>query len=57
MKSKSFGFGIIGAGMISHFHARAIAEIRNARLLGIYSTNKIKSDEFARETTVQPIIL
>jgi UDP-N-acetyl-2-amino-2-deoxyglucuronate dehydrogenase len=49
MESKNFGFGIIGAGMISRFHARAIAEIKNARLLGIYSPNKIKSDQFAGE--------
>src|SRR5665647_2343883 len=47
MGSKSFGFGIVGAGMISHFHANAIAGIKNARLFGIYSTNKIKSDQFA----------
>ncbi|MDP4284159.1 MAG: Gfo/Idh/MocA family oxidoreductase [Bacteroidota bacterium] len=47
MESKNFGFGIVGAGMISHFHARAIAEIKTARLLGIYSINKIKSDQFA----------
>jgi UDP-N-acetyl-2-amino-2-deoxyglucuronate dehydrogenase len=47
MGSKNFGFGIVGAGMISHFHARAIKEIKNAQLLGIYSTNKIKSDQFA----------
>jgi UDP-N-acetyl-2-amino-2-deoxyglucuronate dehydrogenase len=47
MESKSFGFGIVGAGMIAHFHARAIAEIKNARLLGIYSTNEIKLNEFA----------
>jgi len=49
MGSKKFGFGIVGAGMISHFHARAIAEIENAHLLGIYSTNKIKSDQFASQ--------
>ena len=49
MESKKFGFGIIGAGMISHFHARAIAEIKNAQLLGIYSTNKAKSDQFAEK--------
>lgn len=49
MENKNFGFGVVGAGMISHFHAKAIAEIKNARLLGIYSTNKIKSDQFASE--------
>lgn len=47
MGKKIFGFGIVGAGMISHFHAKAIEEIKNARLLGIYSINKIKSDQFA----------
>ena len=39
MGNKNFGFGIVGAGMISHFHAKAISEIPNARLIGIYSTN------------------
>jgi len=49
MESKNFGFGIVGAGMISHFHAKAIAEIKNARVLGIFSINKIKSDQFASQ--------
>lgn len=49
MERKNFGFGIVGAGMISHFHARAIAGIKNAQLLGIYSTNKTKSDQFAEK--------
>lgn len=49
MESKKFGFGIVGAGMISHFHAKAIGEIKNAQLLGIYSTNKIKSDQFSEK--------
>jgi UDP-N-acetyl-2-amino-2-deoxyglucuronate dehydrogenase len=49
MEKKHFGFGIVGAGMISHFHARAIAEISNARLIGIYSINKNKSEDFASQ--------
>ncbi len=49
MESKKFGFGIVGAGMISHFHAKAIGEIKNAQLLGIYSSNKKKSDQFAEK--------
>src|SRR5687768_10549232 len=48
MAKKQFGFGIIGAGMISHFHARAIAEIPNATLVGVYSIVREKSDDFAR---------
>src|SRR5665647_1994931 len=47
MEKKHFGFGIVGAGMISHFHAKAIAAIANASLIGIYSIHKDKSDVFA----------
>jgi len=49
MKKKNFGFGIVGAGMIAHFHAKAIAELANGRLIGIYSVNKPKSDAFASQ--------
>jgi UDP-N-acetyl-2-amino-2-deoxyglucuronate dehydrogenase len=49
MEKRHFGFGIVGAGMISHFHARAITEIANASLIGVYSINKNKSDDFARQ--------
>lgn len=31
------GFGIIGCGMISRFHARAIAELRGAKLVACYN--------------------
>jgi UDP-N-acetyl-2-amino-2-deoxyglucuronate dehydrogenase len=47
MQEKLFGFGIIGAGVISEVHAMAINSIENARLLGIYSINKNKSDVIA----------
>jgi predicted dehydrogenase len=47
MGKKQFGFAIIGAGVISGIHARAIQSIENARLWGIYSINKNKSDAFA----------
>jgi len=49
MKKKHVGFGIVGAGVISHFHAKAIKAIANARLIGIFSINKNKSDQFAAE--------
>ena len=49
MEKKRFGFGIVGAGMISHFHAQAIAEIEKAELIGIFSINKIKSIPFAEK--------
>lgn len=34
-----FGFGIVGCGMIAHFHARAIADVRGARLRAVQTTN------------------
>src|SRR4051794_6746182 len=47
MKERQFGFGIIGAGTISHIHALAIKSITNAKLYGVYSINKNKSQAFA----------
>lgn len=47
MNTRQFGFGIIGAGVISAIHARAIEAIGNARLVGVYSINKHKSDVLA----------
>ena len=29
----AIGFGIIGCGMIAHFHARAIGDVRGAKLV------------------------
>ena len=34
-----FGFGIVGCGMIARFHAQAIKELPNARLVALYSRN------------------
>lgn len=47
MKERQFGFGIIGAGTISDIHALAIRAITNAKLHGVYSINKNKSQVFA----------
>ena len=33
------GFGIVGCGMISAFHARAIKEIRGAKVVALYTSN------------------
>jgi UDP-N-acetyl-2-amino-2-deoxyglucuronate dehydrogenase len=40
---KRWNFGIIGAGLIADFHARAIQSIENARLIGICGTNQEKA--------------
>ncbi len=45
-----FGFGIIGCGMIAKFHARAIAEIRGAKLVGCFDTFTASADRLAAET-------
>jgi len=47
MAKKQFGFGIIGTGLISDFHAKAIEAIANASLVGVYNINKNKADAFA----------
>ena len=44
-----FGFGIVGCGMISNFHAQAIAGIRNAQLVGCYDMFPKAADRFAEE--------
>ena len=48
-----FGFGIIGCGMISRFHAKAIADLKGARLVGCYSATPASADKFAAETGCQ----
>ena len=43
------GFGIIGCGMISAFHARAIAEIDGAQLVACYNRTLPKAEKLAAE--------
>jgi predicted dehydrogenase len=47
--ANSFGFGIVGCGMIANFHARAIADLPNAHLVGGYSRRKEQAESFAAE--------
>jgi UDP-N-acetyl-2-amino-2-deoxyglucuronate dehydrogenase len=44
-----FGFGIVGCGMIANFHARAIADLRGAALVGCYSRRAEQAEKFAAE--------
>ncbi len=48
------GFGIIGCGMIAHFHARAIADIRGARLVAGFDTVPAAADRLAEATGCKP---
>ena len=46
----AIGFGIIGCGMIAHFHARAIDDIRGAKLVACYDTIPPAADKLAETT-------
>jgi UDP-N-acetyl-2-amino-2-deoxyglucuronate dehydrogenase len=48
------GFAIIGTGMISRFHARAIAEVRGAKLVACYNRTAEKATIFGAEHNCQP---
>jgi len=43
------GFGIVGTGMISHFHAKAIADIEGAAVVGCYNRRAESAEAFAAE--------
>lgn len=44
-----YGFAIIGTGMISRFHARAIADIRGAKLVACFDQAHSYAEKFAAE--------
>jgi UDP-N-acetyl-2-amino-2-deoxyglucuronate dehydrogenase len=46
---KKWNFGIIGAGVIANFHAKAILDIENAELVAVCDKNNEKADKFASE--------
>ncbi len=43
------GFGIIGCGMIANFHARAIADLDDARLVACFNRTLPKAEKLASE--------
>jgi len=46
----AYGFGIIGCGMISRFHARAIADVRGAKLVACFDHKPESAQKLAAET-------
>jgi UDP-N-acetyl-2-amino-2-deoxyglucuronate dehydrogenase len=46
---KTWNIGLIGLGLIADFHAKAIADIPNARLAGCCSRTLAKAESFARQ--------
>lgn len=50
MKQKQLlGFGIVGCGLIAPFHARALAEIPQARLVAVQSRSRAKAEALAAQ--------
>ncbi len=49
MNGKQLGIGFIGAGEISHLHARAVREIPEARLVGLWNRNDERAEKRAAE--------
>ncbi len=51
--SQPIGFAIVGAGMIADFHATAINQVPEARLVSVYSRRPEQSAEFAAKYGIQ----
>lgn len=45
----SYGFGIVGTGMISGFHAKAIEAMEGGKLAACYSRSEDRADKFAKQ--------
>lgn len=45
----TMGFGIIGTGMIAHFHAKAIQAMAGGRVVACFNQNPEKGRAFAAE--------
>ncbi len=50
----SLGFGIIGCGMISRFHAKAIGDIAGAKVIACQSATFSSAEKFAAEIGCRP---
>lgn len=48
----AIGFGMIGCGMISRFHQRAIKDVRGAELIGCYDRSPEATERFAEDAGI-----
>jgi predicted dehydrogenase len=51
--SQPIGFAIVGTGMIAEFHAQAIAQIPEAKLIAVFSRDSKKCTDFAQKVGVK----
>ncbi|MCO6047894.1 Gfo/Idh/MocA family oxidoreductase [Aeoliella sp. ICT_H6.2] len=49
----AIGFGMIGCGMISRFHHRALQDVRGGKLVGCYDRNPESAQRFAEEVGIK----
>jgi len=49
MNKQTYGFGIIGCGVIAPFHAKAIAGLPHTRLVAVVDPNPERVQQFAKE--------
>lgn len=47
--SRTYGFAIVGVGMIAEFHAQALAQVAGARLVAVASRNGDSAQAFAQK--------
>ena len=52
--TKKVRYGIIGAGTIANFHAKAISAVENAQLTAVCDSDGPRAEEFAREFGIAP---
>ncbi|MCP4712097.1 MAG: Gfo/Idh/MocA family oxidoreductase [Planctomycetes bacterium] len=50
---KIWNFGIVGAGLIADFHSKAIAELPNARLVGVCDKEPLRAREMGEKYSCQ----
>lgn len=47
--AKTYGFGIVGAGMIAHYHAEAIRQLPNAKLVAVCDAHEPAAKAFSEK--------
>jgi UDP-N-acetyl-2-amino-2-deoxyglucuronate dehydrogenase len=52
MTNRPIGFGLIGAGAIAQFHARAIAGSSGGQIVGVVSRSRASAEKFAAEHAI-----
>jgi predicted dehydrogenase len=48
-KKNTIGFGIVGTGMIARFHAKAIADVKGAKLIGCWDSVVERTAQFGKD--------